>query len=304
MPVPIHSAIDQLFQTAGIKVVSSTELYPALHQVGEAGLPMLVIENRLGRAVVALHGAHLMSFQPAGEREMLWVSPQSQLEAGKPIRGGVPLCLPWFGPGPDAALPHGFSRVNPWTLVASEICPDGATRIVLELAGDATFCAGWPHAFSFRLEVIVGSKLQLSLRAENRGETAAPLAFAFHTYFAVPNVAEAHVAGLEGTTYIDKMDNMARKVQQGEVVISDVTDRIYLDVPATQTLLTAAGKVTIQADSKDAVVWNCWSNDQKIADIGAGNHVGYICVERCDVADHAVSLAAGDTYEMSMTLGY
>lgn len=294
----------QLLKPAGIKLVNSTELYPAQHQAGDAGLPMLVVENDLGRAILALQGAHLMSFQPSGKREMLWVSPKSVLAAGQPIRGGIPLCMPWFGPGADGTMPHGFGRIMDWSLIEAEVCGDGSTRVVLELVGDAAVCALWPHAFSFRLEVVVGSRLTLALSAENRSATGAPFAFAFHTYFAVPNVADARVAGLENATYIDKTDSMARKAQQGDVAITAMTDRVYLDVAAAQTLKIATGNVRIESDAKCAVVWNCWTNDKNIADIGEGNHVGYICVERCDVADRAVTIPAGGKYQMAMALSY
>ncbi len=301
----VQSVFEQLAQSTGIRCVSSVELYPSLHKQGDAGLPMLVVENRLGHAVIALQGAHLMSFQPAGKADMLWVSPKCVLEEGKPIRGGIPLCLPWFGPAADGTSPlHGFSRIMEWSLVAAEACANGATRVVLELAGDEKVSAQWPHAFSFRLEVVVGSKLELSLVAENRSTQAAPLAFAFHTYFAVPNVADARVAGLENITFIDKTDNMARKVQEGEVAITALTDRVYLGVPAVQTLKGPAESVKIESGSKCAVVWNCWTNDKNMADLGEGNHVGYICVERGDVADHAASVPAGGQYQISMILSY
>lgn len=302
MSVP--SVFEQFVQAAGIKLVNSTELYPALHKTGDTGLPMLVVDNRLGRAVVALQGAHLMAFQPRDHREMLWVSPKCVLEAGKPIRGGIPLCLPWFGPGKNGAIQHGFGRIMPWTLVAAEACSDGATRIVLELAGDATVSPVWPHAFRFRLEVVVGTSLRIALSAENRSTSVAPFAFAFHTYFSVPNVADALVAGLENTAYIDKIDNSARKVQQGDVDIAALTDRIYLDVPAVQKIKIATGNVKIESDAHCTVVWNAWTNDKNMADLGEGNHVGYLCVERCDVADRAVTIPAGGKYERFMTLSY
>ena len=90
----------------------------------------------------------------------------------------------------------------------------------------------------------------------------------------------------------------------GLFAITALTDRVYLDVPAVQTLKNAAGDVKIESDAKCAVVWNCWTNDKNMADLGEGNHVGYICVERCDVADRAVSIPAGGQYQMSMTLSY
>jgi D-hexose-6-phosphate mutarotase len=298
------SLSDPRVKAAGISIVDSTELYPDLHLTGNPALPMLVVDNALGRAVIALQGAHVMAFRAAGQREMLWVSPKCVLEAGKPIRGGIPLCLPWFGPGPDGKTLHGFARTMPWSLVAAEKLSSGATRLALELTGDASTSAMWPHAFAFRLEVVVGSELQISIAAENRGTDAAPFAFAFHTYFAVPDVAQARVAGLAGTTLIDKMDNFARKQQQGEVTIAAVTDRIFLDVARQQTVESSAGSVRIESDSRCALVWNAWTNDKNMFDLGEGNHVGYICVERGDFADFAVTLTPGGKYATSMTLSY
>ncbi len=301
--MPSLSGLEQLVHSAGLKLVNSTRLYPALHQPGDAGLPMLVVENALGRAVIALQGAHLMAFQPAGQNEMLWVSPKCVLEAGQPIRGGIPLCLPWFGPGLDGTSAHGFARTLAWSLVAAEQLGSGATRLALELAGEGSTCVLWPHAFMFRLTVEVGSELKLDLTAENRSAEAAPFAFAFHTYFAVPDVAEVRVTGLGGVSFIDKTDHCTRKLQKGEVRISAVTDRIYLDVPARQTLKNSAGSVRIESDATCSVIWNAWTNDRNIADLGEGNHVGYLCVERCDVADRAVTLQPGQPYRTWMTLG-
>jgi D-hexose-6-phosphate mutarotase len=300
----VQSASEQLFQTAGLRQINSTELYPALHHAGDAGLPLLIVENNLGRAVLSIQGAHLISFQPAGKPEMLWLSPQSVLQPGKPIRGGIPLCLPWFGPSADGTLQHGFGRIMEWSPVAVEACTDGATRVVLELAGDASVTALWPHAFRFRLEAVVGTSLKLALSAANLSAAPAPFSFAFHTYFAVPNIVDARVAGLENTTFIDDADKTARKVQQGEVAITAFTDRVYLDVPAVQVLKIPTGNVKIESGAKCAVVWNCWDNDKNVADIGEGNHAGYLCVERCDAADRAVTIPAGGNYQAAMTLSY
>ena len=291
-------------QCIGVTQIQSTQLYPSQHQPGDAGLPMLLVENRQARAVIALQGAHVMSFQPKGQREMLWISPKTLFESGKPIRGGIPLCLPWFGPhSEDKTWLHGFARTRQWTLVGSNTLADGATRLVLELSGEATLCALWPHDFLFHLEIVVGKTLRLEMTVENRGQAPAPLAFAFHTYFAVPDVAQAVISGLEGTSFIDKTDNLARKTQQGDVTISAMTDRVYLDVPAKQRIKSEDGAITIESPSRCAIVWNAWHNDKNIGDIGEGNHVGYVCVERGDVADHAVTLAPGAPYRCWMVLG-
>jgi len=300
--MPDQTCNEQQLLSAGIRRINSRQLFPGLHQPTDAGLPMLLVENALGRTVIAVQGAHVMSFQPAGQREMLWVSPKTLLQEGTPIRGGIPLCLPWFGPGPDGKTMHGFARIKEWTVVAAERLESGATSLVMALSGDAATSALWPHAFLFRLEIEAGTALKMVMHVENRGKDAAPLAFAFHTYFSVPDVAKARVSGLEGTTYIDKMDSFARKPQNGEVIIDGITDRIYLDVPARQTIATETGTISIESTAKCAVVWNAWSNDKNIPDLGDGNHVGYLCVERGDVADHAITLSPGASYAASMTL--
>ena len=301
---PLEAIISQLPESHRISLDCSTRLYPALHAAGDAGLPMLVIDNALGHATIALQGAHLMAFHPTGQNEKLWVSPKCVLEAGKPIRGGIPLCMPWFGPGPDGKSMHGFARTLPWTLVSADALPAGATKLVLELAGDAATCELWPHAFVFRLEIVVGKELQLCIVARNLSDKPAPFAFAFHTYFAVNDVTNARIGGLEGLSFLDKMDSFARKTQTGDVAIAEATDRIYLDVPATQTLASDDNRARIDSDARCAVVWNAGANDMNIPDLGAGNHIGYLCVERGDLADYALTLPAGGVYRMQMALSF
>lgn len=299
---PATTSIDAQHLPAGITLISSTERYPGHHGAGDAGLPLLLVENPLGRAVIAQQGAHLVAFQPSGQREMLWLSPKSKLQAGTAIRGGIPLCLPWFGPGPDGKSAHGFARTAAWALTKAEIIESGATRLLLELAGDASSCVLWPHDFVFRMEFVVSSSLEMQLSVVNRSRTAAPFAFAFHTYFAVPDVSGIRVSGLENTVFIDKLDGGARKQQHGAVTLGEATDRIYLDVPAAQTIESSAGQIVIESDAGCAVVWNAWDNDRNIADMGEGNHVGYLCVERGEVADRTLTIQPGTTYRSRMTL--
>ena len=289
-------------QTQTVTLTHTSRLYPELHAAGEAGLPVLLVDNALGRAVIALQGAHVLAFRPREQREMLWLSPKCKLQPGTAIRGGIPLCLPWFGPGPDGKSAHGFVRTADWTLANSETLPSGATRVTLELVGDASTSALWPHAFVFQLELLVADTLTLTLSATNRSQAAAPFAFAFHTYFAVPDVAQARVIGLEDTDYIDKMDGGTRKRQAGEVTIDAATDRIYLDVPRKQTIESADGRIAVESDAGSAIVWNAWDNDRNIADMGEGNHVGYLCVERGEVAERALTIPAGETFQSWMTL--
>ncbi len=286
----------------GVRRLNSCELFPHLAVPGEAGLPMLLVSNAHARAVIALQGAQVMTFQAAGQREMLWMSPRCVLRAGKAIRGGIPLCLPWFGPGADGKTAHGFARTQEWALLSAELQNDGSTRLELGLSSDTPGHALWPHAFAFRLEIIVGAELTLRLSVENCSQEPAPLSFAFHTYFAVPDVAKVRVQGLDGASCHDKISD-ARYTQDGPLTLSAHTDRIYFDVPPTQVLESEAGTIAIESDARCAVVWNAWEKSKDIADIGEGQYHGYLCVERGEVAERARVLAAREIYRTWMTLG-
>lgn len=289
----------QLTDVAGVSVVNSSELYGG----DGAGLPLVVVDNALGRAVLALQGAHLISFVPKGGVDLLWLSPKAAFNPGKAVRGGIPLCLPWFGGHPDGKPAHGFARSNDWQLVSAEALADGSTRLTLTLAPTDAIRALWEHDFAYTLTVTVGSALTLALDCQHKGNAPIKFASAFHTYFAVPNVATARIGGLDGKTYINTVDGAnTRHQQDGELVLEGPTDRVYLDVPAVQTIANEQNTIRIDSDTKSAVVWNPWDHAAKMADVGEGNHAGFVCVERGDVFDNAIELAPGESYRVSMTL--
>ncbi|MDW5417627.1 MULTISPECIES: D-hexose-6-phosphate mutarotase [unclassified Iodobacter] len=282
-----------------ISLCSSVDLYGG----AEPGLPLLQIEGELGSAVIALQGAHLLSFIPKGGRELLWRSPNAVFAQGKAIRGGIPLCMPWFGAHPAGLPSHGFARVSNWDVLEVEILSDGAIKIALELADTAATRALWPHACLFRLEVSVGHELNLQLSVENRSETAAAFSQAFHSYLAVPDVQEVTISGLDQCTYVDTLlDGRPRLLQVGDLSVQALTDRVYLNVPTEQVIKHSAGQIKIVSDTRSAIVWNPWEGAAKMADVGAEHYHGFVCVERGDVLDNAVSIAAGGVYRASMTL--
>ncbi|MFC7421156.1 D-hexose-6-phosphate mutarotase [Iodobacter arcticus] len=278
---------------------SSVDLYGG----DEPGLPLLQIQSELGSATIALQGAHLLSFIPAGGRELLWLSPKAVFAAGKAIRGGIPLCMPWFGRHPDGLPAHGFARTSNWDVCEVEILSDAAIKVVLELSDSAASLALWPHAFVFRLEVTVGRELSLQLVVENCSDTAAVFSQAFHSYLAVPDVNETLIHGLDGCTYVDSLlEGHPRHLQAGDLQMQALTDRVYLDVPAEQVIKHSAGQIKVSSDTHCTIVWNPWEDAAKMADVGQGNHTGFVCVERGDVLDHAVSIAAGGVYRATMSL--
>ncbi|UXY17069.1 D-hexose-6-phosphate mutarotase [Chitiniphilus purpureus] len=294
------SAFDsRLADVAGVSIRSAGELYGS---DGE-GLPLVVIENALGSAVLALQGAHLVSFRPAGAEDLLWLSPKAVFTPGKAIRGGIPLCLPWFGGHPEGKPAHGFARAQPWTLDAVRTLPDGKTELDLSLTPNAAVSALWPHDFLFELRVTVGRELTLALTAHHRGDTPVPFSSAFHTYFSVPDVVLATIDGLQGTTYIDTVGGAhTRHTQLGALQVAGPTDRVYLDVPAVQSIATARGAIRIDSDTRSAVVWNPWEYANNVPDVGSDGYRRFVCVERGDVFDNALQLAPGERYHRSMTL--
>ncbi|WP_255989865.1 D-hexose-6-phosphate mutarotase [Chitinolyticbacter albus] len=294
------SAFDsRLSDVTGVSIVNSGALYG-----GEGvGLPLIVVDNALGRAVLTLQGAHLVSFVPKGGADLLWLSPKATFNPGKAVRGGIPLCLPWFGGHPDGKPAHGFARSNDWQLGAAETLDDGSTRLTLTLVPSDATRALWEHDFAYTLTVTVGRALTLALDCQHKGDVSIRFASAFHTYFAVPDVATARIGGLEGATYINTIGGAnSRHQQDGVLVLDGPTDRVYLDVPAVQTIANEQNTIRIDSDTRSAVVWNPWDHAAKMADVGEGNHVGFVCVERGDVFDNAIELAPGASYRVSMTL--
>jgi D-hexose-6-phosphate mutarotase len=282
----------------GVSLASSDALYP--HFTG--ALPVLVIDNALSRTVIALQGAHVLSFTPTGRPDMLWQSPQAVMARGQPIRGGIPLCLPWFGPSPKGHPMHGFARLLPWAIEEVGTVEGGATRLLLSLSDSAATREMWPHAFAFGLEIVAGADLKLTLSATNLGPGEARFEFAFHTYFNVGDVAQTVLRGLEGCNYEDREDKNARKRQQGAVRIAGTTTKLYLDAPAAQTIESPSGTYRMESDARCRMVWNAGDNDRNVSDLGSGNHKGYLCVEPVDAAERAIDIAPGKTYRTTMTL--
>ena len=215
------------------------------------------------KASVALQGAQVLSWQPAGHGEMLWLSPMAKLGTGTAVRGGIPVCWPWFAVHPqDPKKPlHGFVRTRTWEVAASAV-DEGAARLVLETETRPDDAALWPHSAKVKLEIEMGSVLRLSLSTRNTGASALPLTQALHSYLRVGDIADVHVEGLDGRAYIDKVDANSRKTEaSAELRIDREVDRIYLGDTARVTLIDAALGRRIEVasgGSRSAVVWNPW----------------------------------------------
>jgi glucose-6-phosphate 1-epimerase len=282
-----------------IELLDSRELYS---RPGK-GLPLLVITNRHARAVVCLQGAQALSYIPTGKTDLLWLSPKARLSPGEPIRGGIPICSPWFASGTGNQKPfHGFARTSLWTILDSRTEADGTSVLGLILEAGRENRRIWDHELSLRLEISVGSRLSMSFEAKNEGSEAIRLEHLWHSYFAIGDISRTSLSGLEGREFIDKNDARRRGRQDGEIRFERATDRIFLDAPRSQRISLPEGEILVESDSGCAVVWNAWEKDAEIEDLGEGAHREYLCVERGDVDEGAVSVEGGASYRATMSI--
>lgn len=277
---------------------------------GAGGLPLVDIKGRLATAQIYFNGAHLAAWQPAHAlAPVLWTSRESEFAAGKPIRGGVPVCFPWFAAhASDKTAPgHGFARIRDWTLTSAEERPDGTVAVAFDLGSDAPLSTAWPHAFRVSYRLAIGSTLSMALEVRNPG--AAPFTFeeALHTYFAVQDVRDVRITGLEGAEFLDKVAGYARRREGRDPIrIVAETDRIYLNTQAACTIHDPGKRrrITIAKTGSDTtVVWNPWvERARAIADLGDLEWPEMLCIETCNVNVHAVTLKPGASHTMTATI--
>lgn len=273
---------------------------------GPGGLRRVVVATPIASAVVYLHGAHVTSWVPAGHRDVLWVSQRSAFAPGAPIRGGVPVCYPWFGPHPsDGAAPlHGFARTATWDLESAEVV-DGRAGLTftLDTAGIPGVMAHDPALLRYR--VSVGAELGLALQVTNESPVPLVVEEAFHTYLAVGDIGRVSVRGLESVASLDRLTGERLPATGGAVRLSGETDRL-LAQPGVIRVDDPAGdrSVTVWAgNSANAVVWNPGPDKAAaMPDFGDDEWTGMLCVETCNVGDGRITVAPGTTHTMIATL--
>ncbi|QOV88252.1 D-hexose-6-phosphate mutarotase [Humisphaera borealis] len=281
---------------------------------GEGGLPRLTVISPVSTAEIYLHGAHVTQFTPRGEPPLMFMSRKSHYVDGKPIRGGVPLIFPWFGPNlADPKLPaHGFIRTRAWKLESVTRGEQGAVAVRLTLAPDAQAREIWPREFALAFTVTVGATLEMAMSVTNTGDRPFRFEEAMHTYLAVSDIRNISIDGLAGRTFIDKMDHAAHKTQpSGPFGITGETDRVYLNTPDTVVVTDPAGSssrgprmiAVSKQGSASTVVWNPWiAKAAAMADFGDDEWPGMLCIETANAADNALSLEPGQSHTMSATI--
>ena len=272
---------------------------------GKGGFPVIEVDNNKAKARISAYAGQVLSFQPVGEPEdLMFVSENAYYKTGKATKGGIPICWPWFGPDPEGLgrASHGFVRNRMWQVLSTEAMATGETRVKLGVSSSAETQEIWPHSFELAIEIVVGTQLSVSLITHNTGSEAFSITQAFHTYFAIGDVNQVQVLGLEDASYLDKVDGGTQKTQAGAVTISAETDRIYTGVKPELVIDDAALGRRIRittTGSHTAIVWNPWAEiSAKMADLAEQDYQRFICVETANAADETIQVAPGSDYQL------
>jgi glucose-6-phosphate 1-epimerase len=273
---------------------------------GPGGLPHALLRAGRAHAEVALHGGHVVRYGEDGAPPVLWVSREAIFTGAKPIRGGIPVCWPWFGPHPDdpARPAHGFARNRMWTATGGG-AGDGGAWLRLALRDDEATLALWPHPFALELTVTLGDALDVALTMTNTGQGPITCGGALHTYLTVGDVTRVRIMGLDGRPYLDQLTGQVQ-TQAGPVTVGAEVDRIYRDDGAACVVEDEAlgRRITVRkAGSGSTVVWNPWADKAgRLADFGDDEYPGMLCVETALAGADRVTLAPGAAHTLRATL--
>ena len=272
--------------------------------IGAGDMPFIQVNTAQASATIALHGAQILSFKPHNSsHDLFYLSEESTYQQGKAIRGGVPLCWPWFGDDPvDLGRPaHGFARNLFWEVLDCQLHNDVA-EITLGLESTATSKQWWPGEFRLRKKIIISDQLAIALTTENRGEIAFSISQALHSYFLVGDIKQVKIDGLADCDYLDKLQNFASFTQTDtELSVASEVDRVYLNTQQGVSIIDHAlhRKIHISHQGADNyVVWNPWQQAASLADMKAQDYQHFLCVESANALANSVIIAPGAAYQI------
>ncbi|MSP87088.1 MAG: D-hexose-6-phosphate mutarotase [Methylotenera sp.] len=270
------------------------------------GLAYIEIDNRHATAKIALQGAHIMHWQPKStDQPVFWLSSNARYIAGRSIRGGVPICWPWFGAHPtdSSYCPHGFARVIPWKMIKSCRMPNGTTRILLEMTQTEITKKQLSYPYKLTLEITVGNYLRLEITTTNLADHPFMIGEAYHTYFNVSDVQNTQITGLENLVYSDKVEGYVRNVQHGPLQFNGEFDRVYLNSDEDCIIRDSGFNRAIRVSksgSKTTVVWSPGAEKvTQMPDMGAPNEWRkMLCVESANAMENSVIIFPRESHTM------
>jgi len=273
----------------------------------ETGICVAEIANAQATASISLQGSHLMTWQPKSQPEpVVWLSKLAKPMPGKSIRGGVPVCWPWFGPhATQSSYPaHGFARTANWTVTASRALGHGTTEIELVLEDNEQIRSMWPPLTRLSIRLSVGERLKITLTTENLSDETVTIGEALHTYFHIGDIADIQIDGLDQCEYVDKVAGGERYRQNGAIAFNGETDRVYVNTEVECVILDnrLQRKIHVgKSGSHSTVVWTPWTEKaDKMGDFGPDGWRSMVCVESANALENAVHVPAGGTHAMAV----
>ncbi len=288
--------IEALYARFGAIKGVTIELYKRLIAV--------TVKNEAASATVFLQGAQLARYCRIGQPPLIWLSNLCRYQAGQPLRGGIPVCWPWFGDdttGLDRPA-HGFARTHHWHVADSGDIDQGHF-VTLQLTDTESTLALWPYRFNLTLTVTLTEALTLSLTTTNLSEQVFELSQALHSYFHISDIAKVSIKGLANHDYLDKLSDFSRKTQQGDLTISQEVDRIYCDTQQDVVLNDQGWQRQLNIAAKGSqttVVWNPWQDaSEALSDLAEDDYRQFLCIETANAADDKKQLEPGESHTLT-----
>jgi len=277
-----------------------------------AGIAAIQVDTDLATASISLTGGQVLTWHPKSQQQpVLWISKLAQYVPGKAIRGGVPICWPWFGAHPsDSRLPgHGFARVVPWEVASTNIDASGVVEVELTLAESDVAAklrpSDWPASVALSARIRIGEKLEITLTTTNNSDREIRLTEGLHTYFHVSDIEHVRVLGLDDCEYVDLTDGNQRRQQSGPIVFEGELGRIFVNCDKTSVIedhklgraIHVAG-----AGSQSIAVWNPWHETaSKMSDLGSEGWRSMVCVEIANALENRLTIKAGESHTLTAT---
>ena len=286
----------------------ANDYHSLIFKMGKGNIPVVEIKNDQASAAISLQGAHILSWVPAGEDDVIWLSDDAKFAAGKSVRGGVPICWPWFGAHENNTdyPAHGFARTVLWQVTKTESISSDETQITFQLDTcqlDKSLQQMWPLPTVAEYRITIAKTLTMELTTYNHSDQLITIGQALHTYFKVDDVSCTSVLGLEGKDYLDKTKDFKRKTQIGPVTFNAEVDRVYLSTADDLVINDNKRKIVIKKQgSQSTVVWNPWEKvAKKMGDLGENGYLKMLCVESANAMEDTVDIDAGGSHSLRVT---
>ncbi|KPH63115.1 D-hexose-6-phosphate mutarotase [Pseudoalteromonas porphyrae] len=270
----------------------------------DSGLEYINVASEFCSAKIFLQGAQLTEFTPSGKKPLIWVSSEEDYQEGKGIRGGIPICWPWFGVNPNPEWPiHGVARTSLWR--ADEVAEqDDEIKVSLTLPMAQVDETYWPHKSKLKVEFILTSKLEVRLTTTNLSSETITFTQALHTYFPTPSIVDTKVDGLQGSKYIEFDEG---PFDQNELVgFARETDMVYTQAPETQRIITPDGIIEVgRENSSSCVLWNPWIDKSKrLSNFADDEYHTMLCLEAANVMNDSAVVAPGESHTLATTISW